>query len=441
MIQLTSGKRLMMINGYTFHRTGVKSKSGVRWQCSGKNRGCNANYCVNEENDACFITLINGSVLVMIDDYSYHKIAGVKYGGGFRWQCSSRKRTKCKAFVILSDNDETLYRVHGYHNHDPPISSSKYGGGFRWRCSSKQKEKCKAFAVVSKEDDAILRVCGQHNHSPPMYNQTPSDTHFINLPNGKVLLMVDGYTFHKGGGHIRCFGGVKWRCSASKKRCNAYVAISDNDEVVIRYSLNHNGHERPVYKVDKTDVKELTLVTNFNGVKISRRQPGRCSFCSSAKNRKTRYNCPRLITMETDRQCLVYRGFTFFFRYTIKTGQRWVCSNFPRCKSYLCVDDKFCVIDSKTKHNHSQKKLYLCPTHLITMSTGRKSLVYGGYTFFLRSIRRSGQRWVCTNFPRCKSYLCVNDWLFILHCRTDHNHAKKKLQMCANGTYVKRKIK
>lgn len=50
MIQLTSGKRLMMINGYTFHRTGVKSKSGVRWQCSGKNRGCNANYCVNEEN-------------------------------------------------------------------------------------------------------------------------------------------------------------------------------------------------------------------------------------------------------------------------------------------------------------------------------------------------------------------------------------------------------
>lgn len=72
------------------------------------------------------------------------------------------------------------------------------------------------------------------------------------MPNGKVLLMVDGYTFHKGGGHIRCFGGVKWRCSASKKRCNAYVAISDNDEVVIRYSLNHNGHERPVYKVDKT---------------------------------------------------------------------------------------------------------------------------------------------------------------------------------------------
>lgn len=78
-----------------------------------------------------------------------------------------------------------------------------------------------------------------------------ADVKFIPLTNGKVLLMVDGYTFHKGGGHIRCFGGVKWRCSSSKKKCRAYVSVSDNDDFVIKYSLNHNDHERPVYKTDR----------------------------------------------------------------------------------------------------------------------------------------------------------------------------------------------
>ncbi|CAH2267960.1 jg8414 [Pararge aegeria aegeria] len=62
------------------------------------------------------------------------------------------------------------------------------------------------------------------------------------------------------------------------------------------------------------------------------------------------------------------------------------------------------------------------------MANGKESLVYGGYTFFLRSVRRKWQRWVCTNFPRCKAYVSVNEWFFVLRCRTDHNHTRKILQ-------------
>ncbi|CAH2085783.1 unnamed protein product [Euphydryas editha] len=92
MIRLLSGKQLVMVEGFTFHST-----------------------------DAHFIKLMNGTVLFMAHDYSYHKIAGVKYCGGIRWQCSSRKKSKCNAFAVLSEDQETVYRISGFHNHEPPV--------------------------------------------------------------------------------------------------------------------------------------------------------------------------------------------------------------------------------------------------------------------------------------------------------------------------------
>ncbi|CAH0723936.1 unnamed protein product, partial [Brenthis ino] len=91
-----------------------------------------------------------------------------------------------------------------------------------------------------------------------------ADTKLISLTNGKILLMVNGYTFHKGGGHIRCFGGVKWRCSASKKKCKAYVAMSDQDDYVIRYYLNHNDHEHD--KLSSTSIDECNIAEETDDV-------------------------------------------------------------------------------------------------------------------------------------------------------------------------------
>lgn len=72
--------------------------------------------------------LLNGSTLLMVDDYTYHKIAGVKYNGGIRWQCSSRKKFKCKAFVVLSEDEENIYRISGSHSHEPPIYTEALPG-------------------------------------------------------------------------------------------------------------------------------------------------------------------------------------------------------------------------------------------------------------------------------------------------------------------------
>ncbi|CAG4933975.1 unnamed protein product [Parnassius apollo] len=73
------------------------------------------------------------------------------------------------------------------------------------------------------------------------------DPHLITLAqSGKVLLMMQGYTFHKGGGD-RVAGGIRWRCSSGKKRCNAYVVLSEDDQTVLKANINHNDHERPSY--------------------------------------------------------------------------------------------------------------------------------------------------------------------------------------------------
>lgn len=57
------------------------------------------------------------------------------------------------------------------------MAAVKYDGGIRWRCSSKKARKCKAFVVVTENGRAIIRVAGVHNHEPPKYKLTPLGTY------------------------------------------------------------------------------------------------------------------------------------------------------------------------------------------------------------------------------------------------------------------------
>ncbi|CAH0582915.1 unnamed protein product [Chrysodeixis includens] len=49
MIQLRNNKKLLMIDGFTYHKNGAKRRNGVRWCCSSKMRGCPAAIVLNEE--------------------------------------------------------------------------------------------------------------------------------------------------------------------------------------------------------------------------------------------------------------------------------------------------------------------------------------------------------------------------------------------------------
>lgn len=80
---------------------------------------------------------------------------------------------------------------------------------------------------------------------------------------------------------------------------------------------------------------------------------------------------------------------------------------------------------------------YIVSARMITMTSGKRWLLYGGYTFFYRYRTKTGHKWVCTNFPRCKGFLCVDDNNIIVNCCLVHSHEMKKLHLCPDGKYVK----
>lgn len=68
---------------------------------------------------------------------------------------------------------------------------------------------------------------------------------FVTLINGQVLLMVNGYIFHK---TVTVKNGYKWQCSAKKKKCNAFVITSTDGKTVTYSRLRHSNHKIPNYK-------------------------------------------------------------------------------------------------------------------------------------------------------------------------------------------------
>lgn len=58
------------------------------------------------------------------------------------------------------------------------------------------------------------------------------------MSKGTVLLMINQYTFSKGG--ALAFGGSRWCCSCVKSRnCKAYVHLKRNNDI-LRADLDHD---------------------------------------------------------------------------------------------------------------------------------------------------------------------------------------------------------
>ncbi|XP_045449442.1 uncharacterized protein LOC123658007 [Melitaea cinxia] len=204
---------------------------------------------------------------------------------------------------------------------------------------------------------------------------------FITMINGTKRLVMQDYVFHKSY-HGSGTKNRRWRCSARQKGCKALVILDTEEKIIKRYQA-------------------------------------------------------MLITMNNGKETLLYYGYTFFFRYEMKSGKKWVCTKFPRCKAFLCVNKDETIYPSYPEHNHEKKKLYKCPNAmLITMNNGKETLLYCGYTFFFRYEMKSGQKWVCTKFPTCKAFLCVNKDEMIFLSNLEHNHEKKKLYKCPNGRWL-----
>lgn len=64
-----------------------------------------------------------------------------------------------------------------------------------------------------------------------------------------------------------------------------------------------------------------------------------------------------MVVMANGKTHIIHEGYAFFFRYQTRLGQKWVCTNFPRCKSWLYIDECNIITDVDINHNHKMKKL------------------------------------------------------------------------------------
>uniref|UniRef100_A0A2H1V2H4 SFRICE_008142 n=1 Tax=Spodoptera frugiperda TaxID=7108 RepID=A0A2H1V2H4_SPOFR len=93
----------------------------------------------------------------------------------------------------------------------------------------------------------------------------------IELVNGTMLIMVNGYTFHRNGAKRR--GGIRWCCSNKSRGCTAYMVVDEDRSIVDRlavrkivggiFSIKGNKKVLICRNFVYTEVKESENVTRW----------------------------------------------------------------------------------------------------------------------------------------------------------------------------------
>ncbi|KAL4714661.1 hypothetical protein ACJJTC_012578 [Scirpophaga incertulas] len=106
-VKSRSGDITVLVNDqYIFTKVGHHPEGGSRFLCK------NGNFKL--------IQMISGKTLLMKDYYTYNKDGSQFCNGGFKWRCSSRVSQKCTAFIVLSLDDMKILRARLGHSHMPP---------------------------------------------------------------------------------------------------------------------------------------------------------------------------------------------------------------------------------------------------------------------------------------------------------------------------------
>ncbi|XP_053605959.1 uncharacterized protein LOC128672687 [Plodia interpunctella] len=148
---------------------------------------------------------------------------------------------------------------------------------------------------------------------------------FVKSKKGKTILQFNGYRYREA---YRTQLGIRWVCSV-EKRCNAYVYLNDNDEII----MDNQKHEHSTNAVNRImeRIGEAKLITSLRG-----------------------------------RYILLFDQYTYRMQYNKGKKARWVCSTKKECKGSIFTDceDYTYVIKICPDHCHPPPKYYLKPEHV-----------------------------------------------------------------------------
>ncbi|KOB70297.1 Uncharacterized protein OBRU01_15539 [Operophtera brumata] len=185
-IELVDGRPILLLNGFPYYKKET-TKNGVRWCCN--KSYCNAfvhtssdcNQIIRTEVNMSLIELVDGRPILLLKGFPYYKKKTTKKG--VRWCCN---KTYCNAFVhTLSDFKQII----------------------------------RTFIFADYKTIHITEV----------------DTRFIELIDGKQILLLNGFPFYK---KTTTTKGVRWNCN--KSYCKAFVQLSLDFSCIIRSLCDHD---------------------------------------------------------------------------------------------------------------------------------------------------------------------------------------------------------
>ncbi|CAG4946008.1 unnamed protein product [Colias eurytheme] len=143
----------------------------------------------------------------------------------------------------------------------------------------------------------------------------------------------------------------------------------------------------------------------------------------TVEDRIVEANATKLIEQKNGKQSLYYDGYIFFYRYSTKQGQKWLCTHYPKCSASLSVDSNLRILKSCTTLIFYS---YIAAS-IITLSTGKTPLYYDGQTYFKSYSGKFSERWLCTHHPKCKATIRVDKNLYVLKVTNKHQHPPNTL--------------
>ncbi|KAI8421142.1 hypothetical protein MSG28_008229 [Choristoneura fumiferana] len=131
-MRTASGTRLLRINDYTYFKNCALRDGGSKYLCSSKiSKQCKAYIHVSKDDiilkvGAKYISTLGGTKLLLLNNYTFSR-SGLIGNGGSRYKCSSNISKYCQAYAHVSKNDVIL-KASYEHNHNPPVYTQLASG-------------------------------------------------------------------------------------------------------------------------------------------------------------------------------------------------------------------------------------------------------------------------------------------------------------------------
>ncbi|CAH0399067.1 unnamed protein product [Chilo suppressalis] len=348
------GKDLLIVNDYTFYCQRRFSNTN-NWTCT-RNSTCKARLTTDK-----FKTILLkwarsyvGKDLLIINDYTFY--CQRRLTRTIHWNCT--RNATCKARLITDKEKSIILKFVKNRRGQKLIIAAGYTfyclrqqvNTDYWWCTSGTS--CKARIITTKTGE-LVRLSLNHNHKTPNFFVRDGVLHqvqFIRNSAGKMLALVNGYTYYC---HMRNGSKSKkvfWRCTRGGKLTwvqhrNGKVAVIVNG---FTYYCNKQGHKTDIWRCTNGSNCRARFTMSKTDWRIIR---GRLEHDHKPPNYVVQD--VRWVVKSNGKKTALIGGYSFYKHKMCARTETWRCSVGSKvCKARFTANKKGIVVRSYLEHTH-----------------------------------------------------------------------------------------